>query len=255
MFEPLGPRLGDGTPGRHAADKGQAGHQRVRHQRFAALAAGTDDVDDAGRHDAIDQFHHAVRGQRRLVGRLHDDHVAGDQGRAHLAGREHDRVVVGDDAGHHAVGLAHAHVDYAFTHRHGLPLDLGDQAGTEVDHRRGHDGVVLHLADRVAAVRRIDHGQLVGVGAQHRSDLFHKAGPLQRFHLAPDLKALVCRLHRRVHIRGVGLGTRTQALAGGRVPGIEVAAGGLVPGPAVVEIAVFRQHRLVTGMDFDEFSG
>ena len=82
-------------------------HLRMGHQRGAAvLAVAGDHVEDAGREDVGGQLGQPQRGERRQLGRLQHDGVAGGQRRADLPAGHHHRVVPRRDEAGHAERLA-----------------------------------------------------------------------------------------------------------------------------------------------------
>src|ERR1700744_670780 len=60
-------------------------------------AEAVDDVDDAGREDVCDQFHHHENPERRLLGGLQNHAVTRGERRRPLPGCHHDRGVPWDD--------------------------------------------------------------------------------------------------------------------------------------------------------------
>ena len=86
---------------------------RMRDQRRTGVATAGDDIEHAGRKYAVPQLGDAQRRQRRLVGGLDDQRVAGDQRRAALAGDEQQRMVERADARDHSQRLAQRVVERA----------------------------------------------------------------------------------------------------------------------------------------------
>ena len=81
-------RLGDLLAGRDVARQRDHGARRVLDEaRADRLAVARDDVEDARREDVGGELGQAQRRQRRLLGRLQDDRVAGRERRADLPDR------------------------------------------------------------------------------------------------------------------------------------------------------------------------
>ena len=114
--------------------------------RAGGLAEAVDQVDHARRETGLDgELADAERGQRGLLGGLHDHGVAAGEGRAPLPGEHQEREVPGDDLADHADRLAKRVREEAAADRDGLPFDLVGPAGVvaeRVDH-------AFHVADRV----------------------------------------------------------------------------------------------------------
>ena len=75
-----------------------------------------------------------------------------------------------DDAADDAARLAHGEIHHTRAHRDRGALHFGDEAGVEVDLRRGDGRVHHHLMNRIAAIGGVDHGEFVGVLAQYVGD-------------------------------------------------------------------------------------
>ena len=86
--------------------------------------------------------------------------------RGQLAHGEQQRMIERHDARDHAQRLALGVVQDVRPHRDGVALQLRHQPGEEVQQRGGHHDVRAHLAHRIAAVQRIQQGQLGGIVAQ-----------------------------------------------------------------------------------------
>jgi hypothetical protein len=119
-----GARL-DPSADRRRADERQSPDARMHGQRVAGLGAvAGDDLDEPGGQDRVDQLLQPQRGQRRVLGRLEDHRVAGDQRRAEPPGREHQRVVERDDPADHAERLGQRVVEALEAGRDGVAAQL-----------------------------------------------------------------------------------------------------------------------------------
>ena len=113
-----------------AAGRGRAGERdlvdaRVRDEVLADLAAGGDDVDDAGGYAGLrEQLGQQVAVERRLGRRLHHDRAAGQQRRDQLGHDRELRDVPRRDRGDHADRLA-AYDDRGAQHAGAAPPPTG----------------------------------------------------------------------------------------------------------------------------------
>jgi hypothetical protein len=140
-----------------------------------------------------------------------------------------------------------------------LCAEVGLPPGQLARHELGPAGVVVEvaghqrqvdvarLADRLAVVERLQHGEqpavllhLPGEGVQVPRPRVSADGPPVRLRRAG-------RAHRAVHVPRAGLGQPGERLAGGRIEGLERLAAGLRPSPADEQpeaAAVLLQPRL-----------
>jgi hypothetical protein len=149
----------------------------VRGQRAAGARVPVQQLEHPGRQ--LEQLDEAGARERRLLGRLVDDRVAGHDGRRDLPASDRDRVVPGhqqrDDAArlvHHQVGaLPRALQRAAAVQRSelGVLLDRAD-AGLDAAERVGR---------RLAALARDQRRELVGVLAQPPGAGHQRGGALR----------------------------------------------------------------------------
>ena len=114
-------------------------------QRLAGLdAEAVDDVEHAGRQEVGDQLHQHQDAERRLLGRLEHDAVAGGERRRQLPGRHQQREVPGNDLADDAERLVEVIGD-------GVVVDLGDAAFLRAD-AAGEIAEMVDASGRSAAV-------------------------------------------------------------------------------------------------------
>ena len=116
-FRPAAASCAIARPGRHRADEADALHVGMAHQRRARRAVAGDDVDDAGGKNAFAQLAKPQARQRRLLGALDHDAVAGGERRRGLLGAEAERMIERIDLADDAVRLAAREVEMARTLR------------------------------------------------------------------------------------------------------------------------------------------
>ena len=127
---------------------------RVRDERGAGAAVAGDDVDDARRQLRLAQdVAEEQRGQRRRLGRLEHDGVAARERRRDLPREHQQREVPRDDLAGDA--------DRARRPVRERVLELVGPARVVEEVRGGEREVdVARLLDRLAAVQRLEHGEL-----------------------------------------------------------------------------------------------
>jgi hypothetical protein len=109
---------------------------------------------------------------------------------------------------------------------------------------------------RIAAVGGVDHGELVGVLAQHRGDALEQPRALERRRVAPAVERLLGRLYGGIDVVGAAVGDRAERFAGAGIDGVDVVAGlRLVPGAAIKGIAMLRQMQRFRLGGFDRGGG
>ena len=183
------------------------------------VAVAGDHVEHAGGEDLGAELGQLQRRQRRRLGRLEDDRVAGRQRRPDLPHRHHQRVVPRGDLADHADRLAPddrgvaAHVLAGRT-----ALEASRRPGEEaqvVDHER--DLVVAEGVDRLAGVVGLDLGELVRVLFDRVSELEKTERALAGGCRRPAGEGLAGGLHRLIHVSRGGDRSVRDHLARGRV--------------------------------------
>ena len=146
------------------AGEGDLGHIGVLDQALPAGAPGADDdVDDALRQARRQrELGEAQRGQRRQLGRLQHDRVAGRERRPELPGGDRQGEVPGRDQPHHAERLAHGE-GLAAGHRDRVAEQPLGRAGVVAEGVHHHRHLAARVGDRLAGVARLEHGQLLVV--------------------------------------------------------------------------------------------
>ena len=156
------------------------------HGGAGGLAQAVDDVDHAGGEAGfLGELRHAKGRQRRLLGRLHHDRVAAGQGRSPFPGEHQQREVPGDDLADHADRLPQRVGKEIAANRHGPPFDLVGPARIVAQRVRDAGHVALRVADRLAAVERLERGQLVGILLDQVGQLEEQPAPIGGVHRAP----------------------------------------------------------------------
>ena len=100
------------------------------------------------------------RGQRRQLGRLQDDGVAGRQGRRDLPRRDDQREVPGDDQADYPEWLAEGHVDAAGDRDRLSEQPLG-RSGVVAEGLDDHGHLAARVRDRLAGVARLQRRELL----------------------------------------------------------------------------------------------
>ena len=165
----------------------------LRHQRVAdGLALAGDHVEHAGREDVGRDLGELQRGERRELGRLEDERVAGGQRRAELPRRHVERVVPRGDADGHAERVAAQErgvvLDVVAA---GLGLQGAGRAGEEPHVVDGEVELELDDRHRLADVGHLERLELVEVGLDRVGQGEQLLGPLARRGLAPGLEGVV----------------------------------------------------------------
>ncbi len=159
----------------------------MRGKRCARLApiAG-DDVEDAFRKAGFQrQFGHADRGQRGVLGGLHDQRVAHGERRTRDAGEDLQRIVPGDDAGDDAVRLAQRQRGVAVEERDGVAVDLVAGAAVEFVVAHGGGDIRPALPQRLAGVAQFQRRKLGAVRLDQMEKPGQQPAALDRRHPAP----------------------------------------------------------------------
>ncbi len=152
-----GGALGDPPADLGRAGEGDLGDVGVLDEPLPALAAGAgDDVEDAlGEADLDRDPLELERAQRRQLGRLQHDRVAGGERRPELPGGDRQREVPGHDQADDAERLAEGHVDAAGDRDRVAEQPL--RAGRVVAEGVGdHPDLAAGVADRLAGVARLE---------------------------------------------------------------------------------------------------
>ena len=145
------------------------------------------------------------RGERRDLGRLHHDAVAGGERRRHLPAREHQREVPRHDLADDADRLAQRVVQEARLDRDRLALELvGHAAEVAVAGGRARHVERARVAQRMAGVERFEARQLVGVGLDEVGELEQDAAAVGRRHAAPGREGALRRSDGAVDVLAAG---------------------------------------------------
>ena len=124
------------------------------------------------------------RRQRRQLGRLDHDRVAGRERRADLPARDVEREVPGRDQADDAERLAEGDVDAAGDGDR-LAVVLVDGAGVEVEDLRHHADLAAGTRDRLAGVRRLEPRERLVLLLDERREAAEQAGAVGRSDGAP----------------------------------------------------------------------
>ena len=149
---------GDRAPNLGRAGEGDLGDVRMLDEALPARAAGTnDDVDDAVRHPGLrGELGEAQRRQRRELGGLEHDGVAGGERRSELPRGDRQREVPRGDQTNDAQRLANGE-RLPTGNRDRLaeqPLGRPGVVAKGVDH---HRHLPARVADRLAGIARLEH--------------------------------------------------------------------------------------------------
>ena len=161
-------------------------------------------VERAGR-EVLEARGQHQRGQRRELGRLRHDRVAGGQRRRHLPRQQQERVVPGHDAAPHAERLLEDERQLGGLDRGDhAPREVAPHLGVVVESRRGPADLVGVLEQRLAALERHHARDLLGLAPQPGGHLVEKLGALDRRHGAPRRRGRGRRGDGRLHLLGSG---------------------------------------------------
>jgi hypothetical protein len=194
--EVLGRVLHDEPAGGGLAGERHLGHAVRRCQRLAGVdAEAVHHVDHAGRQQVGDELHQQAHAQRGLLGGLEHDRVAGrERGRELPRGHE-QREVPRDDLPHHPERLVQVvghRVLVELGHGALLRADAGGEVTEVIDGERqvGRQA----LADRLAVVPRLGHGQPLERALHAIGDRVQEGRALGGRRLAPRVLGRVRRV-------------------------------------------------------------
>jgi hypothetical protein len=184
-----------------------------------AAAASADDVHDACGEDIREQFAEFQRRERRLLGRLQHDRVAGGKRGAEFPGGHHQRVIPGCDRGDDADWVAADHAGET------CEVFAGDGArqraacaGEEPEDVRDRGNLVVERGcERLAAVLRLDLRECSPVRFDAIGQLQQQVRSILRRSARPAGECGIRRLHGRVDLSARGLGHASKHLARRRV--------------------------------------
>ena len=180
-------------------------------ERGAGLPRAGDDVHDAGRElGFLDHLGEQQRRERRRLGGLQHGGVPGGERGRELPGGHQQREVPRDDLARHAHRLRRA-----APRERVLELVGPARVVEEVRGRERHVDVA-RLLDRLAAVHRLEHGELAGSLLQLPRDAEDVLRALRRRERLPRGRGVAGRVDRARHVGGVGLGDLGERLLGRR---------------------------------------
>ena len=205
---PLDRRRGPGrdpAPDLGRAGEGDLGDVGVLDQPLPADAAGPgDDVEHALGQPGLERDPLELdRAQRRQLGRLEDDRVAGGERRRDLPGGDRQREVPGHDQADDAERLAEGHVDAAGD-RDRLPEQPLRPAGVVAEGFGDHLDLAAGVGDRLADVARLGQGQLFAVLGDVGGEAVEERRPVGRRDRAPGRECLLRPRHRSVGLLDPG---------------------------------------------------
>ena len=192
-LQALGGGPGDDLAGADVAGDRDHADLRMAHEAGAdRFAVAGDDVEDAGGEDVGGELGEAQRGERRLLRRLEDHRVAGGQRRADLPDRHHQRVVPRRDRGDDAHRLAAGERGVAGeVLAGGLALHAARGAGEEAQVVDQERDLALGEPVRLADVRGLEEGELVGVRLDPVGELQQHPGALAGGAVEPALEGVM----------------------------------------------------------------
>ena len=159
--------------------------------RAALLAVAGQHVEHAGRQVLLADLGHPQHAQRRVLGRLQHQRVAGAERGRDLERGEHHRRIPRDDGADHADRLAARVAQHVLAERDGLALQLAGEAAEIAEDVGRHAGLGARLgAHRVAGLQRDGARQLLAAGLERIGDLEQRLAAFARHDLAPVGKGL-----------------------------------------------------------------
>ncbi len=203
---------------------------RVLHQRAAALlAVAGEDVQHAVGQVLGGDLGHPQHAQRRVLGRLEHERVAGAQRHRDLQRGQHHGSVPGDDRGDDPERLAARVAEHVLAQRQRLALLLARDAAVVAEDVGRHRGLATGLGpDRVAGLGRDRLRELLADRGQILGDLQQRDAAVPRRLPAPLRKRLGRGLHRTVHVLGRPARDGAERLAPGRVLDLDPVSTGRV---------------------------
>ena len=137
--------------------------------------------------------------ERRQLGGLQHDRVAGGECRPELPGGDREREVPGRDQPDHAERLAEGHVDAA-RHRDARAEQALRRARVVLEDVGHHADLATRVRDRLADVARLEPGELVGALTHRRGEPPQELGAVARAHGPPGREGAL-----RARDRGIGV--------------------------------------------------
>src|SRR6185312_5995142 len=197
-----------------------------------AAGGGTkarEEIDDAFRKSRFDnELTDAEGGERRLLGRLHHDGVAGCQRGGELPGLHQQGKVPWNDLPDDANGLVARVAEVIVADRNGFAVDFIGPAG-EVAVAINGCGYVNGLCDLdgLAVIERFQLGEFVGMFFHEVGQFVKEAATFGGGNFAPGaaLESVAGGFDGEIDVSGVGLRHLADFFAGGRIEGGEGAAG------------------------------
>ena len=235
----VGGEARDLAAGLQAAGEGDDTHARIEHERLARLASvAGDDVDDAGR-QVIEDVGEGQRRERRHLGGLDDDGVAGGERRGDLPGHQQDWIVPRHDRADDAIRLLEHEVELArLARRDDAPARVAPDLGVVAEARGGPAHLVAVLHQRLAALARQQLRQRLGLLGQLARHLVQHLGALSRPQRAPRREGGAGRAHRRVHVGGAPRRNALDDLLGRGIEHVERPARGCAVNWPLIHICV-----------------
>ena len=161
---------------RHVLDAGMRGERRAGH-----AAETGDDVERAlGQADLRGELGDTQQRQARVLGRLHDTGVARRERTADRAAEDLQRIVPRNDVAGDAVRLAPGQHRVARRIGNGVARELVGRAAVELEIARAGRDIGARLAQRLAAVARLEQRELVRMIEDGARELAPAGGPSRR---------------------------------------------------------------------------
>ena len=158
----------------------------LRERPAAFLAQAGQHVQHAGRQEFLADFGHQQHAERRILGRLHHQRVAGAQSGRDLQRAQQHRRVPRDDGADDAERLAARVAQHVLAERNGLAFQLAAKPAEIAEDIGGHLGLRPRLgAQRVAGFQRDGARQLLDARLHRLGDPHQHAAALARRHARP----------------------------------------------------------------------
>ena len=177
----------DDLPRLDVAGQRDEANVRVRDEPLAGRdTVARDDVQHARGQHVGGELGEAKQRERRLLGRLQHLRVPGGERRSELPDGHHQRVVPRRDPGDDPERLAADHRRVAaHVLARALALEQARRAREEAQVVDAHRDLVARVGERLADVRRLDPGELLGVLLQHPREREQRLGALARRRVEP----------------------------------------------------------------------
>jgi ParB family chromosome partitioning protein len=164
-------------------------HQRMRDERFAHFAPRARQHLEHARGQAgfVGKLRETKCAQRRGLGGLEDDRVAGGERGGELPAGDRERKIPRHDRGDDSKRLAEREVEPAGRNRDRVTEEFADGAGVVLEDARRQGDFIARVGNRFADALQVKLRELLGVVADGFRDREEDFGAAAGLHVAPGL--------------------------------------------------------------------